>query len=169
MRAHGRVGQTHIKSTTSPRKIFFPKNLWTLNFPNLSITTKKSKKILLFLMRRFAPLDKISHLSKQVLFGCIYITKFETIFKTDNARSARVVIRYFLLRSDRLVIRAAPLFLKCPFHIPFCFARGEYYLNEEKGILRGGAASKIYILRIQSRTTYHLVDFYHLSPFASFP
>jgi hypothetical protein len=49
-------------------------------------------------------------------------------------------MQIFSYALESLQIRAAPLFLKCPFQIPFCFARGEYYLNEEKGILRGGAA-----------------------------
>ena len=79
MCAQGWVGQAHINSARPPRQKAFLQKIFGFEFSEPICTTKKSKKPLLFLSRRFAPRDKIPLLLKLVLFWLPYTTKFEPI------------------------------------------------------------------------------------------
>ena len=93
--AQGWVGQAHINSARPPRQKVFLQKIFGFEFSEPICTTKKSKKPLLFLSRRFAPRDKIPLLLKQVLFWLPYTTKSEPISnkiltQTNELRHARV-------------------------------------------------------------------------------
>ena len=92
--ARERVGgsSAHIYARPHRHKSSLQK-IFGFIFLEPACATKKSKKTLLFLSRRFAPHSKISHLFKPVLFGLHYTTKSEPFSNLNvSARSTRLVM-----------------------------------------------------------------------------
>ena len=88
--ARERVGgsSAHIYARPHRHKSSLQK-IFGFVFLEPACATKKSKKTLLFLSRRFAPHSKISHLFKPVLFGLHYTTKSEPFSSLNVNRTLR--------------------------------------------------------------------------------